>query len=468
MATGRRRAAEAATVLVASLLVVSCADDGGSSGDPQAVPAADPSVQDAPAGEIDCAVYEQFGDLSGTTVTIYYGEMFEPVAEAYEEAWALFTTCSGATVIPESTATVETALVARVRSGEAPDLALFPQPALLESVVRDTGAVIGVFDQAQTLAREGFTADWLRAGTFDGTLYGFPHGRATSKSLVWYSPTTFAEAGYDVPQTWDELIALSDQIVADNPGGTVKPWCAGIELGDTSGWPLTDWVEDVMLREHGPRYYDDWVDHSVPFNAPESVQVWELVASILRNPEYVNGGFGDVASIAATSPFEAGKAILDGECYLMKGGSFLELVWPEGVRVAEDGDVFAFPFPTRQSGSDRPVLVAGDYVAAFADRPEVRAFMAYLASTDFHNAVVPELPNFVSPHLGLDVEALSPLRQAVVAQIRGPDAVVRFDGSDQMPGEVGAGTFWTESVRWIAEGADTQDVLDTIEASWPS
>jgi alpha-glucoside transport system substrate-binding protein len=468
MATGRRRAAAAASALAVSLLVLACGSSSGPTGDPAAVPAATPSGLQAPAGEIDCSGYEQFGDLSGTTVTIYYGEMFDPVAEAYETAWALFTTCTAATVMPESTESVQTDLVARVRSGDAPDLALFPQVALLESVRRDTGAVLPVFDEAQALAQEGFTADWLDVATFDGALYGFPHGRASSKSLVWYSPAAFAERGYSVPQTWDELMTLSEQIVADHPGGTVKPWCAGIENEEASGWPMTDWVEDVMLRQQGPQYYDDWVDHTVPFNAPESLAVWETVGSVLRNPAYVNGGFGDVASIATTSPFEAGKPILDRECYLMKGGSFLELVWPQGLTVAEDGDVFAFYFPAESDTPSRPVLVAADYVAAFADRPEVRAFMAFLASEDFHNAVVPDLPTFVSPHLGLDVEALPPLRQAVVEQFRDPRAVIRVDGSDLMPGEVGAGTFWTESVRWIAEGADTQDVLDTIEASWPS
>ena len=64
-----------------------------------------------------------------------------------------------------------------------------------------------------------------------------------------------------------ELTALSDQIVAD--GGT--PWCAGIESGVATGWPITDWFEDFMLRLNGPDVYDQWVNHEIPFDDPEEL-----------------------------------------------------------------------------------------------------------------------------------------------------------------------------------------------------
>jgi alpha-glucoside transport system substrate-binding protein len=412
-------------------------------------------------------VYEQFGDLAGTTVTTYGGEVFDELDQGYERAWAGFERCTGVDVQREWSLTFEDDVSLLLGSDEAPDVAMFVQPAFLAEVVRDTGAAVPVFAETRPVVEASFSPDLIRHGVVDGTLYGFPFGRFSLKSLVWYSPAAFAEAGYEVPTTWEELIALSDRIVADHPDGDVKPWCAGIEVGPWTGWPLTDWVEDVMLREQGADYYDAWVSHEVPFDAPQSLTVWETVGSVLRNPDYVNGGFGDVASIASTFFGIAGLPILDGECAMMRMASFYRLNFPKGASVADDGDLFVFYLPTKAGTRDRPMLVGGDYVAAFADRPEVRAFMTFLASPDSHNGAESQI-GFAPTNLGVDIADVdSALGRFVVRQLRDPSAVLRFDGSDLMPGEVGAGSFLSEGTAWIAEGKDTAAVLDAIESSWP-
>ncbi len=56
--------------------------------------------------------------------------------------------------------------------------------------------------------------------------------RYSGKSLVWYPKKAWDAAGYQVPQTWDELLALTQQIADD--GDT--PWCIGIESGAATGW----------------------------------------------------------------------------------------------------------------------------------------------------------------------------------------------------------------------------------------
>jgi hypothetical protein len=49
-------------------------------------------------------------------------------------------------------------------------------------------------------------------------------------------------------QTMEELKALTEQIVADGE----TPWCIGLGSGGATGWPATDWVEDMMLRTQPP------------------------------------------------------------------------------------------------------------------------------------------------------------------------------------------------------------------------
>src|SRR6187401_1623755 len=128
----------------------------------------------------------------------------------------------------------------------------------------------------------------------------------------------FADNGWEIPQTWDDMLALSDTIAATG----IKPWCAGIESGDATGWPATDWLEDVMLRTAGPDVYDQWVNHEIPFNDPQVLEALETVGGILKNPDYVNGGLGDVQSIATVAWNEAANPIPDQQCFLHRAANF--------------------------------------------------------------------------------------------------------------------------------------------------
>ncbi|MGB7818904.1 MAG: ABC transporter substrate-binding protein [Ornithinibacter sp.] len=455
----RRRYAALTGVVAVALTVGACGssddDSGGDSGGDAAA-----------SSTIDCTPYEQFGDLSGTEVSTY-SSVVAPEADAYEAAWKPFEDCTGVDVKGEWSKEFEAQIVVRVQSGNPPDIALFPQPGLLQTVVNDTGAVLPVFPETEAVVDENFSEDWKAYGTVDGTYYGFPNS-SNSKSFVWYSPGAFADAGYEIPTTWEEMIALSDQIVADNPDGSVKPWCAGISSGDATGWPVTDWIEDQMLRDQGKDYYDQWVNHEVPFNAAESKEVWDKVGTVLRNEDYVNGGFGNVQTIASTTFQDGGLPILDGSCYMYKMASFYAANWPEGTDVSENGDVFAFYYPTNEGSTEKPVLVGSEFIAAFDERPEVKAFTTFMASADYANERAKQGYGFVSANLNLDVNNVdSPISKLAAEQFQDPGALIRFDGADLMPGAVGSGSFWKEATAWIAEGKDTQAVLDSVEQSWP-
>ena len=313
---------------------------------------------------------------------------------------------------------------------------------------------------------EYYGEDWKAYGTVDDVFYAAPNS-ANAKSFVWYSPSVFEEAGYEIPTTWDEMLALSDQVVADNPGGEIKPWCAGIGSGDATGWTATDWMEDVMLRTAGPEVYDQWVSHEIPFDDPAVATALETVGNILKNEEYVNGGIGGVQSIASTTFQDGGLPVLDGTCLMHRQASFYAANWPEGTTVAEDGDVFAFYLPPIDEEFGNPVLGGGEFIGAFSDRPEVQAFQLYLTSPDFINLRA-QGGQFIPPHSGLDVSNLTnPIDTLSAELLTDEEATFRFDASDLMPGPVGAGSFWTEMTAWIAEDKADAEVLSSIEASWP-
>ena len=200
----------------------------------------------------------------------------------------------------------------------------------------------------------------------------------------------------------------------------------------------------------------------------------DQAGKILKDPKYVNGGYGGVNTIATTAFQEGGLPILDGNCALHRQASFYANQWPEGTTIAEDGDIFAFYLPPIDPAKGKPVLGGGEFMAAFNDKPETEAVQLYLESPEYANTRA-KIGEFISANKGLDVANVvsadtgepSPINVLSVEILQDPNAVFRFDGSDLMPGAVGAGSFWKGMTDWIT-GKSTKDVADFIEASWPA
>ncbi|MER7458439.1 ABC transporter substrate-binding protein [Micromonospora sp. NPDC126480] len=441
-----RQAFVIAGVLGLALSATACGsgDDGGSGN----------------ADSAECAAYEKYQGNDGKEVSIY-ASIRDAEADLLQQSWEQFEECTGIEIDYEGSGEFEAQLQVRVDGGNAPDIAFIPQPGLLARFA-EAGKLKPASADTKAMAEENYPADWLKYSTVGGQFYGAPLG-SNVKSFVWYSPKMFQEKGWKAPTTWDEMIKLSDTIA----GSGMKPWCAGIESGDATGWPATDWIEDVMLRTQTPEVYDQWTTHGIPFNDPRVVEAVDRAGTILRNEKYVNGGYGGVKSIATTSFQEGGLPIVQGKCALHRQASFYANQWPEGTRVAEDGDVFAFYFPAIDPAKGKPVLGGGEFTVAFADRPEVQAVQTYLASGEYANSRA-KLGNWVSANKKLDVaNVANPIDKLSVEILQDESSVFRFDGSDLMPAAVGAGTFWKEMVSWI-NGKDTKAALDAIESSWPN
>jgi alpha-glucoside transport system substrate-binding protein len=442
----QRRIYALAGVAALALTAAACKSGGGTTNDNLSKP--------------ECAAYKDYTGIAGKTVTIY-ASIRDTEEDLLKQSWKDFENCTGVKINYEGSGEFETQIKVRVDGGRAPDIAFVPQPGVVEYFAKG-GKLKALGDKAKTTATTNYSADWLKYATVNGTLYGAPLG-SNVKSFVWYSPKMFKDNNWTIPQTWDELIALSNKIAA---AGKMKPWCAGIESGVATGWPATDWIEDILLRDQGKDVYDQWVTHAIPFNDPRVVAATDRAGSILKNPAYVNGGVGDVKSIATTSFQEGGLPIIAGKCAMHRQASFYANQWPKGTKVAEDGDVFAFYFPAIDPSKGKPVLGGGEFVVGFADRPEVQAVQAYLASKDHANNRA-KLGNWVSANKGVDLaNVANPIDKKSVQILQDSTAVFRFDGSDLMPAAVGSGTFWKGMTDWIT-GKDTKSTLDFIEGSWP-
>ncbi|MHA7179962.1 ABC transporter substrate-binding protein [Arthrobacter sp. MDB2-24] len=412
------------------------------------------------SGDADCAAYESYGTFEDAEVSVY-STIVDVEAERLENSWADFSECTGIEVAYEGSKEFETQIGVRAQGGTAPDLAIFPQPGLLAA---QAGNLKPAPQEVSDLVDEGWSADWKKYGTVDGTFFAAPM-LANIKGYVWYVPATFEEKGWEVPTTWDEMTELTEKIASEEED--IKPWCAGFESGEATGWPGTDWVEDAVLRDNGPEVYDQWVAHEIPFNDPQIVKSFDRVGDILKNDDYVNGGFGDSRSILSTAFAEAGQPVLDGQCAMHHQASFQAANWPEGTNVAEDGDVWAFMTPPVDPADGTAITGGGEMIGAYADRPEVVALQTYLATAEFANARVSQ-GGAISANKGLDPElAGSDLDRQSIELLQDPNTVFRFDASDLMPGAVGSNSFWSGIVNWI-NGSSTEEVTQTVEDSWPA
>ncbi|MDX6273387.1 MAG: alpha-glucoside transport system substrate-binding protein [Frankiales bacterium] len=409
----------------------------------------------------ECAAYTQYGDLSGKTVKVFTG-IVTPEDALLKKTWVPFEQCTGATIKGTFDKSFETQVLVQAKAGNPPDIAIVPQPGLLQQLVA-TGKAVPASAETTAMVDKNFSTDWKAYGSVNGTFYAPPQN-ASMKSLVWYSPKEFKDKGYTVPTTLDELITLSDKIAATGK----KPWCAGIGSGEATGWPITDWMEDMMLRLWGPDEYDKWVQHKIAFNSPEPTAALDEVGKFLKNSKYVNGGLGNVKSIATTAFQDGGLPILKGNCSFHRQASFYAANWPAGTTVSPDGDVFAFYLPGK-TAADKPVLGGGEFMLGFRDAPEVHAFQTFVASGEWATlAAQGGGGRAVSANKAADVSkcTCSEIDKLAFQVLQDPKAIFRFDGSDAMPAAVGSNSFWKQTTSWIT-GQSTKTTVDKIEASWP-
>jgi alpha-glucoside transport system substrate-binding protein len=346
------------------------------------------------------------------------------------------------------------------------DLILLPQPGTLPSLVTSAHAVsledMG-YDIGQLEAT--FGKPFMDLGVVDGKHYGIPTN-INLKSMIWYPKDDFDKAGYQIPQTWDDLMALSDQIVAD--GGT--PWCVGFQSEGSTGWPATDWVEDIMLRTAGPDTYDRWYKHEIPFNDPSVENAAKIFGDVMFHPGYVLGGAENTPSLAFG---DAPLPMFDEPpgCWLHRQASFINAFFPSSAKPHVDYDWFPFPSMDTPGGP----LFGGELAMVFRNAPEVKDFLDKFMDVPFQCAMsktpaAARLSDNVNVSNDASCYPSSILADAAKVLADGLQAgTARFDASDLMPAAVGSGSFWTGMVKYMQQGPDSLDgILEDIDKSWPS
>ena len=423
----------------------------------------------APGGDakFNWKSYENFkaahADLKGQTLTIFGPWRGEDEA-LFQSVLAYFADATGVNVRYSSSENYEQQIVIDTQAGSPPNIAILPQPGLLADLAAK-GFLVPLGDKTADWVKENYGAgqSWVDLGSYKGkdgnkAYFAFPF-KADVKSLVWYVPENFEEAGYKVPESMEDLFKLTDQIVAD--GGT--PWCIGLGSGGATGWPATDWVEDLMLRTQPLDVYQKWTTNEVKFTDPAVVAAINEFGKFAKNEKYVSGG---IAAVASTDFRDSPKGLFDipPKCYLHHQASFIPSFFPEGTKVGTDADFFYMPTYASKPDLGKPVLGAGTLVTITKEAPAAKAFVEFLQTPIAHEVWMAQ-SSFLTPYKGVNVDTYANEQMKRQGEILTTATSFGFDGSDLMPGKIGAGAFWTGMIDFVG-GKSADQVAADIQKAW--
>jgi alpha-glucoside transport system substrate-binding protein len=393
-----------APLMTAVLVLAACGNgDGGDGGD-----------ADVPEGDGEITITSLWG---GTEQ-----EAFEAVLAAFQEE-------TGITATYESQRTEYASFLRnRIQGGNPPDVAIIPGIGTLRSLARD-GSLISISELgiAQSDIEGNYAPGILDVGVVDDELYGIMV-KLNSKATIFYSPERFTDMGVEPAETWDDLLALTEDIKA--AGST--PWA----LGAQDSWTLTDWFEITYLKMHGTEAYDtlfspdgDWTDETVTATIDKMLEI--------LNEENIEGGVdGSLATLFVAAIGKVFSTSPSAELYY--GGGFVggiatgDDVNP-GLKGQEGTAIDWFGFPTIDGNGEGLVTYGGDVMAALVNDSDVAAFMEYLTTAEA-GQVWAEGGTIISPIVDVDTSVYpTVLIQAEADQVTSAEAV-RFDGSDLLPG----------------------------------
>jgi len=458
----------AAPLAALGLVIAACAGDADEPASPAPAPAPAPGGNPWDSLPADDYLGRALaGEYAGTAVSIFGSERSEVEVGGFTDTLNAFRDATGINAVYTGSADFEQQLRVMVAGNVPPSMAMIPQPGSVKAYGAD-GAVKPVPQSIIDRIYPQFPAGTNTPYEADGNTYALQI-KTDLKSILWYNNKVFKDGGYTIPDTWDGLKALSAQMIADG----IKPWCVGIGSGGATGWPFTDWMEEMILRLEDENLYDQWVAGDVTFSDPRIVAVAEEILSVWNTPGMVLAVEGTIAS---THFNQNGEPLVAGECAMHRQAQFFASFFvTAGGTIGPDGDVGVAYFPAAGDGRT-PVLTAGNAIAAFSDAPEVWALMTWLADAEGQTtrqikqaaraaagSGAGANSGYLSSNLQVDRSAFNALEQSFI-EILANASPARFDASDMMTPERNR-AFWDEGTAAVNGDKSVEAAFAAIDAA---
>jgi alpha-glucoside transport system substrate-binding protein len=377
---------------------------------------------------------------------------------SFKAVVAPFTQQTGITVNIESTRDLNTILTTRTQAHNPPSLAVLPNPGKMQELAKKNQliALDGFLNMSQI--HNDYASAWTDLGSYNGKLYAI-FFKAANKGTVWYNPTAFQSAGYQIPATWQDMITLSNNIA----GSGKYPWSMGVSAAAASGWPAADWIAQIYLNQSGPDMYDKWVAHQIPWTDASIKTAFQTFGQIANGNHYINGA---PQSILATTPQDASYLPYDSppKSYLYYLGDFTAGFITTQFTSLQPGTGFNFfPFPTINTAYQGAVTGGADVVVAMKNDSATQQLVKYLATASAQEIWV-KRGGFTSVNKSVPLSAYPDAVAKASAQMLTSASTYRFGADDLMPSQV-ENAFWKATLNYIQNPGQLDSILSSMEST---
>ncbi len=411
------------------LLLTACGGDNGDGGD---------AGGDGPGGTVEVAAVWS-GDEQAA---------FQKVLDAFTEETGIETSF---TSTGDDIATV---LGSRIAGDDPPDVAILPQPGLLNDLA-EQNALQPIEEVAGDAVDENFAEVWRELGTVGDQLYGVWF-KAANKSTMWYRPPAFEDAGVEPPETWEELLEVAGTL----SDAGVTPF----SIGGGDGWTLTDWFENVYLRTAGPEKYDQLANHEIPWTDASVKTALTRLAEVFGETGWLAGGVN--GSLQADFPASVTKVFSEEAAAMVYEGDFVAgvITGDTDAELGEGADFFPFP---EIGDSGKAIVGGGDVAVLMSETEQGRELIEFLATPEAGEAWA-EQGGFTSPNKNVDAEIYpDDITRRSAEELVGSETF-RFDLSDLQPaafgGTAGQG-MWKLLQDFLKDPSAVDSITQQLEAA---
>jgi ABC-type glycerol-3-phosphate transport system substrate-binding protein len=395
------------------------------------------------------------GALKGVKVEVA-AKWTGPEEKNFREVLKAFEKKTGATIAYASTGeNTDAFLGPRLQANQPPDVAILPQPGLMKQYAAK-GSLKALGTDVTAQIDQNFTPYWKELGSAEGKTYGVLI-KAAYKSIMWYRPQVFSDAGVQPPATWADLVKAAGTV--RDSGTTPFTLAAGAQ----DAWTLTDWFENVYLSQAGPQKYDQLAEHKIKWTDPSVAKALQTLAEIWGKPDLLAGG----VSQATKTKFDASVTEVFGQdkAAMVYGGDFAAAnIGTTKAKVGTDAKVFAFP----KAGDTAPAMLGGDIAVALKDGKGAMELMKFLASPEA-GKIWAGLGGYLSPNKGVPPDAYAdPVAKQLIAQLQQAGDAARYDLSDLTPAAFGGtpGEGMWEALRgFVQKPSDVKGTQAKLEAA---
>jgi alpha-glucoside transport system substrate-binding protein len=376
----------------------------------------------------------------------------------FEMQTAAFTQKTGIKVNVESTRDLPTVLNTRVRGNNPPDISGSPGISQFQTLASQGKLVALDSFIDMNYIRQNYAQAWIDFSSYNGHLYGVLP-KANSKGTVWYNPKQFQANGYTVPTTWSDMVTLSQKITSSGK----YPWSMGMASGASSGWPASDWIDQIYLSTNGPDMVDKWVAHKIPWTDPTIKNAFQMFGQIASGNHFINGA---PQSILATAFQDASYLPYDSppKAYMYYLGDFtLGFITAQFPSLQAGTDFDFFPFPTINQQYAGAVTGGADMIFAMKDNNGTRQFMQFMSTAEAQTIWIKQ-GGASSVNKAVALSAYPDEVQRNAAKQLADATFFRSSPDDLMPTAMES-AYWKATLAYIANPGQLDSILSGLEST---